>query len=165
MRAKNTLVKKDDTVIYIGDKGPIDCRVVEIPNFTNCPNAEILCRYEDVAVLLEDTVNKIFIEADVIFGNGSILAKRGSLNIVLLAKHYKKTIVGSCGSWTYCGDCPISDDEVEDIYGDTIFDKYDFIDGKLLNCVVMESGSIIPGQIMYHVGEGYKGFGFETINW
>ena len=116
-------------------------------------------------MLFESTVKKVFIDAYVIFGNGHILAKKGSLNIALLAQYYKKCVIACCGSWMFCGDCPVSDIELEDIYGEQILDDYDLIEGKTLDHVVLEFGPIIPTQVKYHVSEGYKGCGLENINW
>ena len=88
-KAKNTLIHYDDTIIYIGDSAnEVNCSVVSIPGFCKVDKTEIVCRYEDVAVLLEDTVRKVFVDCCVIFRNGNILAKKGALNIVLLAKYY-----------------------------------------------------------------------------
>lgn len=53
-------------------------------------------------------MTKIFIEAKVIFSNGSILAAKGSLAIALVAHYYKIPLVACGGSWTYNGWSPLN---------------------------------------------------------
>lgn len=138
---------------------------MSIPDLCKIEDAEIVCRYEDVAVLLEDTVKKVFFDGFVVFSNGSILARKGTLNIVLLARYYGREVIGVCGSWNYCGDAPMSDLELEDKYGERVMEEYDLIEGRMLSCIVMESGSIIATQVPYYISEGYKNTGIEMISW
>jgi len=57
---------------------------------------------------MEGGMTKIFIEAKVIFSNGSILAAKGSLAIALVAHYYKIPLVACGGSWTYNGWSPLN---------------------------------------------------------
>ena len=54
----------------------------------------MICRYEDTAFILEQVVDKLIIQANIVFANGSILAKKGTLNMILMAKHFKVITVG-----------------------------------------------------------------------
>lgn len=86
------------------------CQFVEIPGFTNYPDSDLVCRYQDIGYLLEDEVDKVVCEAKVIFGNGSALVRKGFMNVLLVAEFYKVPIIMSCGSWCFCGRVPNSED-------------------------------------------------------
>jgi translation initiation factor 2B subunit (eIF-2B alpha/beta/delta family) len=86
---------------------------------------------------LEKDISKVLIDGVVVFGNGSILARKGVSNIVEMAHYFVKTVVASCGTWNYCGECPMSERELEELYGEQVLDQYDWIDNKLLTTIVI----------------------------
>jgi translation initiation factor 2B subunit (eIF-2B alpha/beta/delta family) len=63
----------------------------------------LVCRFSDLSYFLEGSVSKIFIEAELIFSNGSILAKEGALNVALMGSFYNIPVVIVGGSWAYNG--------------------------------------------------------------
>jgi hypothetical protein len=50
---------------------------VEVPGYTSHPDSEIVCRYEDLSYLMMEEIDKVFLEAEVIFQNGSALLPKG----------------------------------------------------------------------------------------
>lgn len=91
----------------------VNCKFVEIPDFTSVADndfAETVCRYEDAAIALEQCVDKMIFEANIVFSNGSMLVKKGILNLILLAKHFKVLVIGYCGSWRFCRESPDNED-------------------------------------------------------
>jgi hypothetical protein len=69
-------ISKNDVLLYVGNRiKTFPCQQVYCQDINNNSQAELVCRYSDVSYFLEGTVTKIFIDADYIFANGSILAK------------------------------------------------------------------------------------------
>jgi hypothetical protein len=111
-------LSKKDVVLYIGSKNWYpSCQQVYVPDFNNCSEAELVCHYPDISYFLEGTVTKIFCQADFIFSNGSILAKKGALNIVLMGQYFNIPVVGCGGSWNFNGWSPLSEDALKEKYG------------------------------------------------
>ena len=79
-----------------------------------------MTHYEDISYFFDHRITKIFIEALTIFQNGSILAKRGTLNLVFMAKFNNIPIVAHGGSWNYCGYAPIDYKSLEEKYGPSL---------------------------------------------
>lgn len=120
-------VTKNDIVLYIGDRewNP-PCQQIYVSGFNNCPRAELVCRYSDITYFFESGVTKVFVEAAYAFGNGSFFAKKGALNIVLLASHYNIPVVACAGSWNFNGWTPLTETSITDRYGH-VADEYDWI--------------------------------------
>lgn len=97
----------------------------------------MVCRYSDITYFLEGSVTKIFIEAQYIFANGSILAKKGTLNLVLLAEYYHIPVVGFGGSWSYNGWTPLSESALFDRYGEVVVSDFDWIEAKYLKSLIL----------------------------
>lgn len=111
-------ITKNDIALYVGnDRWTPLCQQVYISNFNNCRDAELVCHYQDVSYFLEGAITKIFIKADYLFANGSLLAKKGALNIVLLGQYYNIPIVACGGSWNYNGWSPLSESALSEKYG------------------------------------------------
>lgn len=103
-------IVKHDVILYIGEKEwTPNCQQVHIQGFNNCSQAELVCKYADVTYFLEGSITKLFLEGLYIFANGSMLAKKGSLNLVLLAEYYHIPVVGCGGSWNYNGWAPLGE--------------------------------------------------------
>jgi hypothetical protein len=101
-------ITPNDVVLYVGRKARIQTsQQVFVSELNNCSNAELVCRYADLTYFLEGSVTKIFIEADFIFSNGSILTKEGALNVALLGKYYNIPVLAVGGSWLYNGWGPV----------------------------------------------------------
>lgn len=101
-----------------------------------CSNAEFVCRFSDLSYFLEGSVTKIFIEAEIIFSNGSILAKQGALSVALMGIFYKIPVVVVGGSWNYNGWGPISYEALEERYGIQSLNNLDWIEGKYIRSSV-----------------------------
>lgn len=77
----------------------------------------MVCRYSDISYFLESSITKIFIEAEYVFSNGSILAKEGALSVALMANYYSIPVIAVGGSWTYNGWAPVNFEALEEKYG------------------------------------------------
>jgi translation initiation factor 2B subunit (eIF-2B alpha/beta/delta family) len=96
-------------------------------------------------------IDKVFLEAAVIFQNGSALLPKGYENIAILANHYNKPLVITSGSWNYCRISITSYDQLERLFGQELLLKYDWIGSECITLVCMEFGSALPSQISYQV--------------
>lgn len=86
---------------------------------------------------LEGSITKLFLEGLYIFANGSMLAKKGSLNLILLAEYYHIPVVGCGGSWNYNGWAPLGESALVEHFGNDILKYYDWIDAKYLKSLVL----------------------------
>lgn len=68
----------------------------------------------------------MFVEAAYAFANGSFFAKKGALNLILLALHYNIPVVACAGSWNFNGWTPLTETSIIDRYGPTAH-EYDWI--------------------------------------
>jgi translation initiation factor 2B subunit (eIF-2B alpha/beta/delta family) len=159
-------VTRQDVILHIGEQEwRPSCQQVHISGFNRSPNAELVCRYSDITYFLEGSVTKIFLEADYIFANGSFLAKKGSLNLVLLAEYYRIPVVGCGGSWNYNGWAPISESALLDHYGSAALADYDWIEPKYLKSLILEVGPINPKQLSAFPPIIYKDLRLAEIEW
>lgn len=124
-----------------------------------------MCRYEDISYLISEEINKIFIESEVIFKNGSALVRKGYENIILIANHYNKPVIIVSGSWNYSRVLISSYDQLENLYGEDLVNKYDWINSDAISFVCIESGSVLPTQISYQVEQAYKNYGINGAKW
>ena len=125
----------------------------------------MVCRYSDITYFLESSVTKIFLEAQYIFANGSFLAKKGSLNLVLLAEYYNVPVVGCGGSWNYNGWTPLTESALVDHYGESVLADYDWIETKYLKSLILEVGSINPKQVSAYPSIIYKEINLLNVEW
>lgn len=109
-------------------------------------------------------MTKVFVEASFIFSNGSLLAKKGCLNIILLAIAKNIPIIGCSGSWNYCQFEAISEELLEEKYGPTVLDQYDFVEASLMNHLVLEIGGILPQQISHYPPQIYTSLNFKALD-
>ena len=104
--------------MYVGSQRIIqNNQQVYVKGLNKCESAELVCRYQDLSYFLEESITKIFIEAEYIFSNGSILAKQGSLNVALMGKYHNIPVVAVGGSWLYNCWAPVNDQDLEERYG------------------------------------------------
>lgn len=97
-------ITEKDVILEFGNKNRLKTsQQVYVKDFNNCSEAELVCRYSDLSYFLEGSVTKIFIEAEYIFANGSILAKSGALNVAIMGNYYNIPVIAVGGSWLYCG--------------------------------------------------------------
>lgn len=112
------MLSHNDTILYVGRNiRSSTSQQLHVKGLNNSKEAELVCRYQDISYFFEGTVTKIFIEAEYIFSNGSILAQQGALNIALLGKYYNIPVVSVGGSWLYNGWAPVSHEALEERYG------------------------------------------------
>lgn len=104
-------ISENDIILYMGEqsRSPTSQQVY-VKDFNTCTEAELVCRYSDLSYFLEGSVTKIFIEAEYIFSNGSILAKQGALNVALMGKYYNIPVLAVGGSWLYNGWGPVNNE-------------------------------------------------------
>jgi methylthioribose-1-phosphate isomerase len=113
----------------VGNKtNNLSCQQVYSQGINCNTNAELVSRYSDLSYFFEGTVTKVFIEAEYIFGNGSILAKEGALNIALMAKRYNLPVLAIGGSWLYNGWSAVNYEALEERYGSEALQKLDWIE-------------------------------------
>lgn len=113
---------------------------------------------------METKITKVICEGDMVFSNGSMLAKKGTLNLVLLAASYNLPIVGCTGSWNYNGWSPFSYEALAAKYGTNTMGNYDWIDSRWLSSLVLEIGTILPPRIYQSLTHVYKK-DLTTIPW
>ena len=122
-----------------------------------------MCRYQDLSYFLEGTITKIFIEADYIFSNGSILAKQGSLNVALMGKYHNIPVVAVGGSWHFNSWGPVSEEALEERYGRENLKSLDWIEPKYFRSTILEVGLINPKQVSIYPPIIYKKMSLQNV--
>jgi translation initiation factor 2B subunit (eIF-2B alpha/beta/delta family) len=94
-----------------------------------------------------------------------LLAKKGTLNLILLAEYYRIPVVGCGGSWNYNGWSPFSESSIVDHFGESVLRYYDWIEAKYLKSLIIEVGSINPKQVSTYPPIIYKDLNLESFDW
>ena len=153
-------------MLYLGEqRWTPQCQQVHVPTYNKCTQAEIVCHFPDLTYLFEATLTKVFIQAKVIFGNGSVLATRGALTVTLLANHYRVPVVVCGGSWNYNGWAPHNVASLTDKYGPSVLESMDFIETQHITSTVLEVGVVNPGQVSVYPPLVYKQLRKHNIDW